>query len=279
MTVLGLAHLTALDLPPTELVKEAGRAGFRSVGLRLHPAMAGGAAYPARIGSCAYRELHAVLAGEGVRLHEVEFIPLVPEIDVPSLAGVLETGARLGAAAVTVSGDDPDAARLGASFAALCDLAAEFGLRADLEFMRWRAVGTLAQALAVLRQADKPNGAILVDALHLNRSGGQPGDLRDVPACFLRAAQLCDAAPAMPAPEAVIAEAREGRLLPGEGGLPLPALLAALPADVALSVETPVRGLDAKARIAAAYAATRRLLQGLPRHGAANGPCARGAPP
>ena len=34
MTGLGLAHLTALELSPPALVKEAARAGFTSVGLR-----------------------------------------------------------------------------------------------------------------------------------------------------------------------------------------------------------------------------------------------------
>ena len=35
MTPLSLAHLTALDLPPPELIRVAGRIGFRTVGLRL----------------------------------------------------------------------------------------------------------------------------------------------------------------------------------------------------------------------------------------------------
>lgn len=33
-------------MTPDALVREAARAGFNSVGLRLHPAMAGGIAYP-----------------------------------------------------------------------------------------------------------------------------------------------------------------------------------------------------------------------------------------
>ncbi len=265
MSMLGLAHLTALELSPPELAREAASAGFDAIGLRVHPAMAGGIAYPIRTGSWAQRELRTILASQGVRLNEIEFIQLTPGLDIASFAPLLEAGAELGASAVTVSGDDPDHLRLTASFAALCDLAGTFGLRVDLEFMRWRVVGTLAQAEAVVRGADRPNGAILVDALHLSRSGGAPGDLAAVPRRFLRAAQLCDAAPTQPVSDAdAVAEAREGRLPPGEGALSLAALVQALPADAALSVELPMRGPDARARIATAYAATRRLLDGLP---------------
>jgi sugar phosphate isomerase/epimerase len=259
--VLGLAHLTALELSPPALVAEAARAGFASVGLRVVPATAGGPAYPTRIGTEAHRALKQILAAEGVRVSDIEFIQLTPEIDVQAFAGLFESAADLGAISVTVSGDDRDHARLTAHFAELCDLAQPFGLRVDLEFMRWRAIGALPQALAIVREANKSNGAILVDALHLTRCGGKAADLISISDEWLRAAQICDAGPDMPTTEAaIIAEAREGRLPPGEGALPLGDLLEALPADAFLSVEMPMRSLEMRARIAAAHDATRRLL-------------------
>jgi sugar phosphate isomerase/epimerase len=262
----GLAHLTALELSPTALVKEAARAGFSSVGLRVVPATVGGPAYPTRVGTEAHRALQQILAGEGMRVNDIEFIQLTPDIEVSALAALFEAGADLGAISVIVSGDDNDNARLTAHFADLCDLAQPFGLRVDLEFMRWRAIGTLPQAEAIVRQAGKSNGAILVDALHLSRSGGQPDDLISIPGEFLRAAQICDAAAEMPATDAAsIAEARGARLPPGEGSLPLGRLLDALPADTSLSVEMPLPALEARARIAVAFEATRRVLDRQPR--------------
>lgn len=259
--VLGLAHLTALELSPPALVAEAARAGFASVGLRVVPATTGGPAYPTRVGTEAHRALKQILAVEGVRVSDIEFIQLTPEIDVQAFAGVFEAAADLGAMSVTVSGDDRDHARLTAHFAELCDLALAFGLRVDLEFMRWRAIGALPQALAIVQQAGKSNGAILVDALHLTRSGGKAANLISIPDEWLRAAQICDAGADVPSTEAtIIAEAREGRLPPGEGALPLGDLLEALPADTSLSVEMPMPALETRARIAAAYDATRRLL-------------------
>jgi len=259
--VLGLAHLTALELSPPALVTEAARAGFASVGLRVVPATTGGPAYPTRVGTEAHRALKDTLAAEGVRVGDIEFIQLTPEIDVQAFAGVFEAAADLGAMSLTVSGDDHDPARLTAHFAELCDLAQPFGLRVDLEFMRWRVIGTLPLALAIVQRASKSNGAVLVDALHLTRSGGKAADLIPIPEEWLRAAQICDAGADVPTTEAaIIAEAREGRLPPGEGALPLGDLLAALPADAFLSVEMPMPALETRARIAAAFDATRRLL-------------------
>jgi sugar phosphate isomerase/epimerase len=265
-TVLGLAHLTALELSPPALVGAAARAGFASVGLRVVPATAGGPAYPTRVGTEAHRALKQILSAEGVRVSDIEFIQLTPDIDVPAFAGVFESAADLGAISVIVSGDDHDHGRLTAHFAELCDLAQPFGLRVDLEFMRWRAIGALPQALAIVRDANKSNGAILVDALHLTRSGGKAADLISISDEWLRAAQICDAGADVPATEAaIIAEAREGRLPPGEGALPLGDLLEALPADAFLSVEMPMPVLETRARIPAAFEATRRLLDRRPR--------------
>ena len=61
----------------------------------------------------------------------------------------------------------------------------------------------------------------------------------------------------------LIREARTGRLLPGEGVLPLAALVRALPATAVLSVEAPVRataGLPALERARRAYRAMQGLL-------------------
>jgi sugar phosphate isomerase/epimerase len=252
-----------LELAPTALVAEAARAGFAAVALRFIPATSDGPAYPTQVGTEAHRALKRVLDGEGVRVSDIELVQLKPAIDISSLAGCIEAGADLGATAIIASGDDPDRSRLTARFAELCQLAASFGLRVDLEFMRWRVIGTLVQAAAVVRDAGQTNGSILVDALHLARSGGRAADLIPLPDHWLRAAQLCDAVAETPATDAaIIAEARAGRLPPGDGALPLGALLEALPADTALSVEMPLPALDARERIATAFNATRNLLEG-----------------
>ncbi|MFJ3111964.1 sugar phosphate isomerase/epimerase family protein [Pseudomonas putida] len=262
MNGLGVAHLTALELAPARLVREARRAGFSAVGLRLHPVMPGAQAYPVAPGSQALRELRAVMAGEGVRVTDIEFVSLTAQAQVADYQPLLAAGAELGALSLTVSGDDDDVARLTGNFAALCELARGHGLRVDLEFMRWRPVATLQQACTVVTGAGQDNGGVLVDALHLFRSGGQVADLAGVDPRLLRAVQLCDAPLLAPVEELIIAEAREGRMLPGQGQLPLAALVAALPTQLCVSVEVPSAGVPAEQRLQAAARVTQAWLQG-----------------
>jgi sugar phosphate isomerase/epimerase len=89
-----------------------------------------------------------------------------------------------------------------------------------------------------------------------------PRDLRTVPAQLIRSAQLCDAVATPPdTPEAIIAEARSGRLPPGQGVLPLRDLLAELPAGTVLSVEVPMNGSAAPEQHAIAnFQAAQRLI-------------------
>jgi sugar phosphate isomerase/epimerase len=258
---IGVAHLTALELDPFELVKESARAGFSAVGLRTNPVAPGAIHYPLKAGTTGLRELVRVLDNHGITVREVEFIPILPAIDASAYQPMFEAAASLGAQSVTVSGDDGDFSRLTANFAALCDVAADFGLRVDLEFMRWRHVGTLHEAQRVLDAAARPNGSILVDALHLARSAGTSADVSRLPAAYLHAVQICDASAISPTgDDAIIREAREGRLPPGTGALPLTDLLRALPSHTVISAEMPLAALDASERLALAFTASARVI-------------------
>src|SRR5207249_3713852 len=139
-------------------------------------------------------------------------------------------------------GHNADLARVTARFAALCDAAAGFGLGVDLEFMPWLGIGTLAQAEQVVADAGRSNGGVLIDALHLQRSGGKPADVAALERRHIHHIQLCDGPLANPStPSDIADESRFDRCFPGEGELPLLGLLLALPPDVPISVEVPVR--------------------------------------
>ena len=143
-----------------------------------------------------------------------------------------------------MAGDDPDEARLTERFAAFCDLAAPFGLTADLEFMPWTEVPDLASAMRVVAAASRPNGGILVDALHFDRSHSRIEDLALLPREWLHYAQLCDAPAEFSATtEALIHTARAERLFPGEGGIDLQHFVRALPQDLPISLEIPTAAL------------------------------------
>ena len=263
---LSLAHLTVLDATPPELVSVAAAAGFRMVGIRLTATPSVGVPPYDMLGDTpVLRETLRRLADTGVSVLDVEFLRFEPETPVGVPEGFLEAGARLGAKYVLVMSAEPEEARTLDRFGELCDRAAQYGLHVCLEFAIYTGVRTLAHAARMVKQSGRSNASVVVDALHFSRSGGTPADIAHVDPALLRYAQICDAAPGMPtaAPE-LIREARTGRLLPGEGVLPLAALVAALPAAAPLAVEAPVRAtanLPALERAQRAYRAMRGLLE------------------
>jgi sugar phosphate isomerase/epimerase len=261
---LGLAHFTVLEVPPADLISLAADIGYATVGMRLHPAFPGAPAYEARPGTAESRRLKRRIADTGVSVHDIEFVTMGPDFAPARLLPVCEAAGELGARRLSVCGDDPDPSRLAARLAELCDLAAPFGLGVDVEWMAWRAVGDLQAALTLVAAADHPGCGLLIDALHLARTGGSPAEVARLPSGMVRSVQLCDAPAARPIGEAaMLQEARAGRLPPGEGELPLAALLGAAPPDAVLSVEVPMTSsLSAEVRARQIFEATRRLLTG-----------------
>lgn len=233
---IGLAALTVLELPHEEQVRVAAQAGYTHVGLRLVPV----AGQPYRHSFDVY-SVEKALVEHGVGVLDVEVFRLTPETRVGDFEAILNASARLEATELLVHGADPDEARLAETFGSLCDLAARYGLAANLEPMPWVDVSNVARAMRILSLAARPNSGVLVDAIHFFRAGDTPQALARVPPERLRYAQLCDARPGTPAQmEEVIRQARSDRLFPGEGALDLRGLLRALPAGIPLSIEVPV---------------------------------------
>jgi sugar phosphate isomerase/epimerase len=241
--LISLAHLTVLDTTPPELVTVAAAAGFRSIGIRLTATPSVGVPpYDILHEGPLLRETLLRLADTGVSVLDTEFLRFEPEQPMGIPEGFLEVSARLGAKNVLVMSAEPERARTLERFSDLCDRAAVYGLHACLEFAIYTGVRTLAEAAQVVAQSKRANASVLVDALHFSRSGGIPGHIGSVEASLFRYAQICDAGPDMPGPDdarALIREARTGRLLPGEGVLPLKALVAAFPDALPLAVEVP----------------------------------------
>jgi sugar phosphate isomerase/epimerase len=265
---LSLAHLTVLDATPPELVTCAAAAGFRSIGIRLTATPSVGVPpYDCLRDGPLLRETLSRLADTGVSVLDTEFLRFEPELPVGIPEGFLEVSARLGARHVLVMSAEPEEARTLERFGELCDRAAAYGLHVGLEFAIYTGVRTLAHAAELIARSGRTNASALIDALHFSRSGGVPADVSKIDPSLFRYAQICDAGPDMPAPTdtpALIREARTGRLLPGEGVLPLEELVAALPPDIPLAVEAPCRAtahLPALERARRAHRALTALVE------------------
>ncbi len=265
---LSLAQLMALPYAPPQMVQLAADVGCSAAGIRLLPTSPGGPHYPLQDNEPMLRETLAVMAGTGVGVLDLEVLRIGERFDLNALRPFLATGQRLGARHILVAGDDPDEARLTANFAALCEAAAPHGLTCDLEFMPWTAVRDAATATRITTRAAQPNGGVLVDALHWSRSGSTLDDVSAIPPERLHYAQICDGRVPGPASvEAMIFDARCERLLPGEGGIPLAALFARLPAGLPVSVEVPSESRAPKVGYGEwarrAVGAARAVLEGL----------------
>lgn len=264
---ISLAFLTTFELDPVAAVKVAAQAGYDMVGLRLLPAAPGAEPdYPLMTDDAVLREVRAALSDTGVRLADVEIVRLGPAPDWDQIARFCERGQALGAKHVLTAGDDPEIGRLTASYGRFCELAGRHGLTADLEFMPWTKVPDLATARTIVEGAGAANAAVLVDALHWDRSATTLAEIGALPRARMNYVQFCDGPdPYDPSDAGLIRVARGERLLPGEGGIDLIGLAGAIPDGVPISVEIPHRKLatkiDALGRAEMAIAAIRAVLR------------------
>lgn len=255
---ISLAHLSAVELAPPEMIRLAARVGYDAVGLRLIRVTPDTPGYPLMQDPGLMAATLAALAETGLRVQDVEFVRINPDFDCAVLAPFLEAAARLGARQVICAPYDPDPERLVQSLGQLAEACHAHGLQAVLEFFPWTSVPDLATALRVAEAAG-PRLGLLVDTLHFNRSQSRIEDLaRALPRMpFIH---LCDA-PVQPSytTEELFFAGRVERLPAGEGQIPLAPILRALPAEMPVGVEVPMTALT---RAEGVEVAVRRALEG-----------------
>jgi sugar phosphate isomerase/epimerase len=263
---LSLAALTVIELSPPEMVSCAADAGYSHVGLRLLPATAEEPVYPVIGDMPMVREVARRLASTGVHVHDIEILRLKPATRAADYREALETGARLGARAALVAGNDDDESRLVANFAELAALADTLDLSLALEPMPWTDVRDVASGLRVIERSGARNAGLVIDAIHVDRAGTTPAELAALPASRIAYVQLCDAPAERPTDTpTLLHQARAERTMPGDGGLDLIGMLRALPPRIVVSVEVPMRTLsrtvDARERARRLREKTLRTLE------------------
>ena len=263
MNRLSLAPVTINEVDPPALIEAAHEAGFASTDLRVVGAP-GAAPVATVVGNRPMiAAIAAALANTGVTLFSATGIWLVPEFDLEAALPALEVAARLGASHFLAVGNDPDEARMTANLARLAAAAGSHRLHLALELMPYTAVNSLAKAHRMVAATQASNLALLIDALHLARAGGTPAEVAALPPDHIAYLQLCDAPAELPPGMSLRQESLGARLYPGEGALPLRALMDALPEGIVIDVETPVlanQGLSPVERARLALSATQRFL-------------------
>jgi sugar phosphate isomerase/epimerase len=261
-----LAHLTVLGVPPPELVEIAARTGYEYASIRVTRVTTAEPLYDLARDPVLMRETRSRLAGTGIKVHDIELFRMDPAIEPEDFAPELEVAAKLGARRVIAQLPDPDRDRAVDRFGRLCDMAKAYGIFVGLEFPHWTETGNLTEAVRVLRAANRTNAGILIDMLHMARSGSSTDELRTLPREWFQFAHVCDAEREVPPTmERILRTARDERLFPGEGTIDVRGILSCLPPDIPYSLEIPrstltkAVGPEEVARLA--LRATRRHLE------------------
>ena len=228
---LSLAAGTILDVGPAAAIEVAFQAGFPAVGVWFDAST-----FTESIAWDVKKRCDAL----GMIALDIEPIMLVPEGSSSSDNGeaIVDAAIIIGARNILVASRDTDNGRVAERLRVLAERLDGTEIRLVLEFLPILGVRTLTQASAIVADADHPKLGVLVDNLHLSRAGHQPSDLASLDRRLLPYLQVCDA-PLHPVDSGIpslLHEALHGRLLPGEGGLPIDELLAIVP-EVPISLE------------------------------------------
>lgn len=271
MSRLGIELLSVFGMNPVEHAVLAADLGcaFISTGLTQLPFNPHGyAVWSLRDDPALRRELIAVMRGRGISISLGEGFTIRPDKEMANCAADMDIMAELGAAGLGATAVEPDTGRMQDQFALLAEMAGARGMRATVELVPISPVKSLASAVALVRHVNKQNFGLLIDAMHFFRTGGTAAELAAIDPALIFYAQLCDV-PRQPVEPDYMREAMFGRLVPGQGELPLADFVAALPPDMPIGLEVPMlvqaeAGISPKQRLQPAVDAAQALLYALP---------------
>lgn len=228
--IISLAAGTLPEFQPEQVARAAGQGGFSHCGFTIEPDKWNAAALAATRSAIAEHQLSVLDV-------EVVWIPEGGNLtDDHKL--IIDAGLELEASNVLVVSSEPDQDRTADALHQLCTWAAPGNMRVALEFLMITAVQSMDDALAIIRKADHPAAALLIDTIHFQRAGHGPGQLEELEASLLPYTQICDGnLDCDTSFEAFLEDAIDLRSCPGEGELPVAAIIEALPPGIPLSLE------------------------------------------
>ena len=269
MDRLGIEMLCVFGMPPVEYVHLTADLGCRYI----TTGMVGFAPlktldyqpFSLRDDARLRQDLLAVMDDCGVSISLGEGLLIAPGVEIRSYTGDLDVMAELRIPRINTVSLEPDRARTFDELAVLTDLAAERGILTSVEPVPGLAIADLPSAMAAVEHVGRQEISLLIDTMHVARSGASPDDLRALPAERVGHIQLCDVPLRSTKEHHYAEEAMYHRLPPGEGELPLAEMLAALPQDRVVGLEVPLRsraeaGVSAYDRLLPCVKAARELL-------------------
>lgn len=234
--LIGLAQLSLVGVAPPQLVRIAAEAGFDFIGARVRPVTPTERPYNVQPGTPMLAETLQAVKETGVGVKDIEFLLLDGSDQRPAWLEMMEAGQALSAESLTVASALEDEQLLIDVLGQMTEDGKNFGIMPTLEVISYQKVNSLALAVKI---AQATGCKIVADTLHLSRVGTTDAELT-ASADLIPMLQLCDGPAQAPADrEGLVHESRSERGLPGEGDFRLAEMVAALPADLPLSVEAP----------------------------------------
>ncbi|WP_205522338.1 TIM barrel protein [Streptomyces sp. S1A1-7] len=254
-------------MPPVAFVALAADLGCRYISTALTSNPYNPSIYPPfslRDDPTLRREMIAAMRDRDVSISLGEGMVVREGADIQDRVGDLEIMAELGVRRINTVSLDPDLDRSIDQFGILAENAASLGMETTVEASPGLTVPDLPSALDVVRQVGRPDFRLLVDTMHIVRSGSGPDDLARLDPGVIGYIQLSDA-PLVPAIPHYMEEAMFERMVPGTGELPLLDVLEVLPRDLVIGLEIPLRaeamaGVGPHERVGRCVDAARGLL-------------------
>jgi sugar phosphate isomerase/epimerase len=262
---IGIEFISVLGQPPVDYVHTAAELGVSHIGMAPAPIVTVEGLYSGwSLAQDAQlrRDVVAALRERGLSVSLGEGFLIWPDRDIRGSEAEVDAMAEIGAPVLNAVSIDPDPNRAGDQLGVFAEMAAARGLRSTIEFVPGTPIGDLATARAAVAHVGRPDFALLIDAMHWFRTGSTAADLAALDPALIGYVQICDVPLVSVQPYGD--EARFDRRAPGDGELPLKDMIAALPIDMLLGLEVPMRakaeaGIGPVERLRPALEATRTL--------------------
>lgn len=226
-----LVHLTDITCPPPEMIRIAARTGYDSVALRTIPmGVEGEKPFDIAKDRKLFSEIKQAVRETGIEIDGIENTRIFDGVDIREYEPCLEAAAELGVRHVLSNIWTDDKAYYTEKFCELCELAENYGITVNLEFVTWSSVKNLQETKELLLASGKKNVGIIVDTLHFYRSRVNINELPELPPEWFVCAHLCDAGKEIPEErESLVHTGRAERLYPGEGAVPIRDIIMNIP--------------------------------------------------
>lgn len=245
MSKLGIECISVFGMPPVAFIELAAKLGCPNISLGLTPMDYNPYGYPrysVAEDADLRRDIRAALEANEVEISLGENLAVLAEADNSDAWKLsLDIMSEFGVKRFNSVSFETDFGRNVDQYAKLTELAASYGAKALIEFVPIFGIADLATAVDVVRQVGRPELGLIMDTMHLGRTGVTADMLRELPAEMIGYIQICDAP--LRSNNDYMDEAVHERRCPGDGELPVLEYLAALPRDRVVSIEVPQRRL------------------------------------